>query len=984
MTSSSGANNSINEENKTTIYSMLTDQPITIPDSSLFGTCRPVSEFEKLNCIGKGTYGVVYRGRDKISQEIVALKKVRMENEQWGLPISSMREINLLLNLRHENIVELREVAVGKSLRSIFLVMTYCEQDLASLLDHMSQPFTEAQVKCIALQLFRGLNYVHKRFIVHRDIKVSNLLLTDSGCLKIADFGLARQFTLPNGAMTPMVVTLWYRAPELLFGSKYQTTAIDIWSAGCVLGELLCHRPLLPGRSEIQQIDLIIDMFGTPTEKIWPGLNELPSLKNFTLRQQPYNNVKQTFSWLSTAGLRLMNFMFMYNPSKRATAEDCLRSSYFKEPPLPCETELMPSFPQHRNQKSIPSSQTRPAVPVRSSSSSNEPNSIVNDNRKKQNQPPLRVGCTDMTVQGQRGQFAKLFRAAACATVVLGPYVYTMAQPEKTLKYRFQRTTNENGEFIKVDSSYNRLATEVAYRMRIPEQMRRSPNFDIRSSVHRGIDFDLNGHFTPLFNSIVYLMIPEWANITSIDDLKKVKINISGQVIDFSNVDLSGIDQTKLNLNLNKNEKLKNEVKETVKTSNESKSWFNRWFSNAPTPNPAPSSSLPSPTSNIPMTRDMLLLQKLIETFFLSDDAKKYMIADQFEIASSAWHMIPWMVVASSFFLPFTLYTRLRLQFQTRFKRFLFFHFLLLNGLLCFYLSPFVGRLLNMQISRTRDSSTTAYGLDMLEGGIEFLEKQLERNRILRELLPNGKDLFDQDGERTKTRVRIPNSGGLSFPIYHWNPLLGYRLKRLQTKMDQLMTLSDVEARKTIFKPMPGTNFVDRVKIIEDCYVEEILTEKQRTGQFDRVTGAVTSNDWILINTIKRFPILAENECETLITGIDSRLLMNESAEVTLVGRAYGEVLGYERLLFFEPDEVGKQYFEDLSKQDTFDKARWFNTVKKEYNACRKDVVAIDMTSFTKYELKSANRSVVDFLQMLNEQGGYEYNCFVIRLGEYQ
>lgn len=179
---------------------------------------RPVSEFEKLNCIGKGTYGVVYRGRDKINQEIVALKKVRMENEQWGLPISSMREINLLLNLRHENIVELREVAVGKSLRSMFLVMTYCEQDLASLLDNMPQPFTEAQIKCIGLQLFRGLNYVHKRFIVHRDIKVSNLLLTDSGCLKIADFGLARQFTLPNGTMTPMVVTLWYRAPELLFG----------------------------------------------------------------------------------------------------------------------------------------------------------------------------------------------------------------------------------------------------------------------------------------------------------------------------------------------------------------------------------------------------------------------------------------------------------------------------------------------------------------------------------------------------------------------------------------------------------------------------------------------------------------------------------------------------------------------------------------------------------------------------------------------
>lgn len=201
-----------------------------------------------------------------------------------------------------------------------------------------------------------------------------------------------------------------------------------------------------------------------------------------------------------------------------------------------------------------------------------------------------------------------------------------------------------------------------------------------------------------------------------------------------------------------------------------------------------------------------LLLERLIETFFLSDDAKKYIIADQFQIASGPWHIIPWFCVAGSFFLPFTLYTRLRLQFRTRFKRFLFFHFLLLNGLLCFYLSPFVGRLINMQVSRIRDSTTVSYGLDILEGGIEFHEKQIERNRILRELLPNGKDFFDQDGERTKTRVRIPNSNGLSFPIYHWNPLVTYRLKRLRAKMDNLMTISDAEARKTIFKPLPPTN----------------------------------------------------------------------------------------------------------------------------------------------------------------------------------
>ncbi|CAF1253722.1 unnamed protein product [Rotaria sordida] len=409
-----------------------------------------------------------------------------------------------------------------------------------------------------------------------------------------------------------------------------------------------------------------------------------------------------------------------------------------------------------------------------------------------------------MASQTQATQLAKILRAIACSGVVIGPYIYTMAQPEETLKYRFIRSTNENGEFIKVDSSYNRFATEIAYRMRLPEQLHRSPTFDIRLCVHTGMDFDMNGHFTPLFNGIVYIMVPQWANISSIDDLKKIKINISGQEIDFSKLDLSRIDQSKLKFQLNKNEQSKKESEDIIQTSNESKSWFSRWFSSTPTPVPS-SPSLPppsSPTSNEPITRETLLVQKLIETFILSNEAKKYIIADQFETGLGLWHMIAWCVVGTSFFLPFTLYTRLRLQFRTRFKRFLFFHFLLLNGLLCFYFSPFIGRLINMQVSRIRDSSTISYGLDLLEGGIEYLEKQLERNRILRELLPNGKDLFDQDGERRKTRVRIPNSGGLSFLLYHWSPLISYRLKRLKAKMDILMNASEAEARKTIFKPV--------------------------------------------------------------------------------------------------------------------------------------------------------------------------------------
>ncbi|NWI68420.1 CDK10 kinase, partial [Todus mexicanus] len=357
------------------------------------------------------------RARDTLTDETVALKKVRMDNEKDGMPISSLREITLLLQLRHPNVVELKEVVVGNHLESIFLVMGYCEQDLASLLENMQTPFSEAQVKCIILQVLKGLQYLHENYIIHRDLKVSNLLMTDKGCVKIADFGLARTYGMPPKPMTPKVVTLWYRAPELLLGMTTQTTSIDMWAVGCILAELLAHKPLLPGTSEIHQIDLIVQLLGTPNENIWPvrgapcppparslpapcspltlrlpqGFSKLPLASQYTLRKQPYNNLKHKFPWLSEAGLRLLNFLFMYDPKKRATAKDSLESSYFKEKPLreyppqwgragalwppltsplpaACEPELMPTFPHHRNKRAAgggagPESQAKRSKP---------------------------------------------------------------------------------------------------------------------------------------------------------------------------------------------------------------------------------------------------------------------------------------------------------------------------------------------------------------------------------------------------------------------------------------------------------------------------------------------------------------------------------------------------------------------------------------------------------------------------------------------
>lgn len=380
------------------LMSLTTGEPFEIPSAHRNGCCRPVTEFEKLNRVGEGTYGIVYRARDTKSNEIVALKRVRMEREKDGLPISTLREISLLINLNHENVVELRNVAVGKNMDSIFLVMDYCEQDIASLLDNMSSPFTEAQVKCIMLQLLRGLQYLHARYIIHRDLKVSNLLMTDQGCVKIADFGLARVVAQPRrGNLTPRVVTLWYRAPEVLLGSKNQTTAIDMWATGCILAELLLHKPLLPGKNEIQQIELIIDLLGTPNDRLWPELKELSILENYSLKHQPYNNLKHSFTWLSASGLRLLNFMFLYHPGKRATAIECLQSAYFKEAPLPCDPELMPSFRHFRNKKSDKSATSSAAAGSKRNAGGNSPETTEGpiagpkpaDIRAAYNAPPL-------------------------------------------------------------------------------------------------------------------------------------------------------------------------------------------------------------------------------------------------------------------------------------------------------------------------------------------------------------------------------------------------------------------------------------------------------------------------------------------------------------------------------------------------------------------------------------------------------------------
>ncbi|KAI7842421.1 hypothetical protein COHA_004060 [Chlorella ohadii] len=325
-----------------------------------------VADYEKIKRIGEGTFGIVYKARDKRSGELVALKKLRMERERDGMPVTSVRELRVLQTCKHPNLVELKRVVTGPKLDSVFLVFEYCPHDMGKLVDSLSKPFHESEVKCLMQQLLSAVAYLHDRWVMHRDLKLSNLLFTHSGELKLCDYGLARYFQPWEESYTPGVVTLWYRAPEVLLGTEQYTEAIDMWSCGCILAELLRGEPLFPGRTEAAMLELMSRLLGAPNERIWPGLAAMPHASRFSLPPQPYNYLRQEFPGLSDSGIDLLNRLLTFDPEKRITARAALRHAYFTERPLPRLPHYMPSFPsahdadggggggrggQHRNER---------------------------------------------------------------------------------------------------------------------------------------------------------------------------------------------------------------------------------------------------------------------------------------------------------------------------------------------------------------------------------------------------------------------------------------------------------------------------------------------------------------------------------------------------------------------------------------------------------------------------------------------------------
>ncbi|KAJ5071608.1 cyclin-dependent kinase 10 [Anaeramoeba ignava] len=310
---------------------------------------RSINDFGDLAEIGQGTYGVVFRAKDLKTKEIVALKKVKMgEKEKEGFPITTLREYRILKKIKHRNIINLHEIVCGDEVDEFYLVFDFCPHDLSRLLATMTtkhSPFTVSEIKSLMIQLLNAVAYAHENHVIHRDIKLSNLLFNDQGELKLCDFGLSREIDNSTEAMTPIVQSLWYRAPEVLLGETHYTEKIDMWSVGCIMGELIQNQPLFQGLSELDQLSKIFKVLGTPSVKLWPKYPDLPGVKMFQLPQYEYNELQKLFPFLSSDGLDILNRMLTYDFEKRISAKDALLHPYWSQSPLPKDVQMIRTFP---------------------------------------------------------------------------------------------------------------------------------------------------------------------------------------------------------------------------------------------------------------------------------------------------------------------------------------------------------------------------------------------------------------------------------------------------------------------------------------------------------------------------------------------------------------------------------------------------------------------------------------------------------------
>ncbi|KAI6051289.1 CDK18 [Marmota monax] len=283
--------------------------------------------YVKLDKLGEGTYATVFKGRSKLTENLVALKEIRLEHEE-GAPCTAIREVSLLKNLKHANIVTLHDLIHTD--RSLTLVFEYLDSDLKQYLDHCGNLMSMHNVKIFMFQLLRGLAYCHRRKILHRDLKPQNLLINERGELKLADFGLARAKSVPTKTYSNEVVTLWYRPPDVLLGSTEYSTPIDMWGVGCIHYEMATGRPLFPGSTVKEELHLIFRLLGTPTEETWPGVTALSEFRAYNFPGYLPQPLLSHAPRLDTDGIHLLTGLLLYESKSRLSAEAALSHPYFR------------------------------------------------------------------------------------------------------------------------------------------------------------------------------------------------------------------------------------------------------------------------------------------------------------------------------------------------------------------------------------------------------------------------------------------------------------------------------------------------------------------------------------------------------------------------------------------------------------------------------------------------------------------------------
>ncbi|KAJ9079085.1 cyclin-dependent kinase 5 [Entomophthora muscae] len=286
-----------------------------------------MDKYQKIEKLGEGTYGIVYKAQNKDTNEFVALKRIRLDNEEEGVPCTAIREISLLKELKHPNIVRLHDVLHTE--KKLVLVFEYSDSDLKKFIDAYNGELDVVTVKHLLYQLLLGLSYCHLNRVLHRDLKPQNLLINKRGELKLADFGLARAFGIPVRSYSHEVVTLWYRAPDVLMGSRHYDTSIDIWSVGCIFAEMSTGRPLFPGNSSKDQLLRIFRILGTPTEASWPEMSLLPEYKPVPIF--PAIPLTQILPKLDAPGIDLLTKLLEFDPTRRISAQQALSHPYFAD-----------------------------------------------------------------------------------------------------------------------------------------------------------------------------------------------------------------------------------------------------------------------------------------------------------------------------------------------------------------------------------------------------------------------------------------------------------------------------------------------------------------------------------------------------------------------------------------------------------------------------------------------------------------------------